>query len=164
MHLPSSLRGQTTSKEVFECWTVVSATPFPLADDVSTFGNEVGRAPEVQVGEGSSEIGHESLDVLATFPRFMQRVLQQHVRRSNLVDHFQVAFFTPESGEPGADDGLVVILQAHECTSSKRLDGHRFNPMVLELRYRSPTVCELRFLLTYRTLDVQWDLKARTGV
>src|SRR6185295_1008133 len=42
-----------------------------------------------------------------------QRVFQQHVRRGDLVDHGQVEDFAPEIAEPAADDGLVVILQAH---------------------------------------------------
>jgi hypothetical protein len=73
--------------------------------------------PEVEIGERRSEIGHEGLDVITTLSRFMQRILQQHVRRCNLVHHAQIAGLVPEVGEPTADNGLAVILQAHGSAS-----------------------------------------------
>src|SRR5690349_20550120 len=39
----------------------MGAAPFPLADDVVALGDEVGRAPKVQIGERGAEIGHKAL-------------------------------------------------------------------------------------------------------
>jgi hypothetical protein len=44
----------------------------------------------------------------------VQRILQQHVRRRELVDNRKVAGLAPELGEPAADDGLVVVFYRHE--------------------------------------------------
>jgi hypothetical protein len=117
LHPPACLGGQTTGEEVIECRTGMSAATLPLADDVVPLGDEVGRAPEVEVGERGAEIRHEGLDVFATIPRLMQRVFQQHVGCGDLIDHVQVAGLAPEVGEPTADDCLVVILQAHASAS-----------------------------------------------
>src|SRR5215469_14533961 len=117
VHLPARVGGEAASKEVLESGTGVAAAALPLADNVIAFSDEVGRAPELQVGERSAEIGHEGLDIFAAFAGLMQRVFQQHVRRRNLLDHPQIAGFTPKFSEPAADDSLVVILQAHESAS-----------------------------------------------
>ena len=47
----------------------------------------------------------------------VQRVLQQHVRRGDVVDNGEIAGLTPEFGEPAADDGLVVLFFAHVSSS-----------------------------------------------
>jgi hypothetical protein len=39
----------------------------------------------------------------------MQRVLQEHVGGSQLVDDSEIAGRTPEIREPAADDGLIVF-------------------------------------------------------
>src|SRR5215469_10076942 len=72
VHLPARAGGQTAGEEVPEGRARVGAAAFPLADDVIAFGDEVSRAPELQVGERSTEIGHKSLDVFAAFPGLMQ--------------------------------------------------------------------------------------------
>src|SRR5262249_42646849 len=90
VHLPARVRGQAAGEEVLEGRAGVGAAAFPLADDVVALGEELGRAPELQVGERDAEIHHEGLDVFAAFPRLVQRIFQQHVRRGNLVDHVQV--------------------------------------------------------------------------
>src|SRR5208337_750981 len=113
VHRPARVGGQSTGQEVVEGRTGVSTAALPLADDVVSLGDEVSRAPEVEIGERCTEIGHEGLYVAATFPWFVQRVSQQHVRCGDLIDHAKVAGFVPEVGEPAADDRLVVILQAH---------------------------------------------------
>jgi hypothetical protein len=58
----------------------------PLTDDVVAFCDQIRCAPEIKVRECGTEISHERHDILAAAPRFMQRVLQQHIRRGNLID------------------------------------------------------------------------------
>ena len=58
---------------------------FPLADDIVTIGDQVGGAPEVEVGEGGPEVGHERFDLLATTARFVQRIPQKHVGSGKLI-------------------------------------------------------------------------------
>jgi hypothetical protein len=59
---------------------------------------------------------------------FVQRVLEQHVRRSDLVDNRKIDLLAPEFGKPAGDDGLVIFVLAHfdvlDCFggSSKPLD------------------------------------------
>ena len=117
VHLPARVGGQAAGEEILEGRAGMGAATFPLADDVVALGDEVGRAPEVQIGERGAEIGHEGLDVFATFAGLMQRVFQQHVRRGNVVDHTQMADLAPKVSEPTADNGLVVILHAHGSAS-----------------------------------------------
>src|SRR4051794_581813 len=106
VHLPARVGGQAASKKVREGRTSVSATTLPLADDIVAFGDEIGRAPEVEIGKRSAEISHEGLDVVAPLPRLVERVFQQHVRRGNFVDHTQVAGSALEVSEPAADNSL----------------------------------------------------------
>src|SRR5262249_50739158 len=96
VHLPARVGGQAAGQEVLEGRTGVGPAALPLPDDIVALGDEVGRAPEFHVGERNAEIHHERLDILAAFPRLMQRVFQQHVRRGDLVDHIQVEDFAPE--------------------------------------------------------------------
>src|ERR1700722_17430427 len=72
VHLPARIRGQASGEKVLERRAGVCATALPLPDDVIAFGDEIGRAPEVQIGEGRAKVGHESLDVIAALPRVMQ--------------------------------------------------------------------------------------------
>ena len=85
----------------------------PLADDVIVLGDQIGSSPKVEVGEGSPEVGYERLDVGATTARLVQRVFQQHIGRSEFVDHRRVEVLAPKLGEPAPDDGLVVGFLAH---------------------------------------------------
>jgi hypothetical protein len=55
------------------------------------------------------EIGHERLDVFMTTVRLVQRVLEQHVRRGDLIDDAEVALLTPETPEPAAYDRLRQV-------------------------------------------------------
>src|SRR5262249_11429972 len=70
-------------------------------------------APEVEIRKRLAEVLHEGLDVCMTATRRVQRVLQQHVGSSELVDDGGVVLLTPEMREPAADDGLVVVLSRH---------------------------------------------------
>src|SRR4029077_6804522 len=65
VHLPARVGGQAAGEEILEGRAGMGAATFPLADDVVALGYEVGRAPEVQIGERGAEIGHEGLDVFA---------------------------------------------------------------------------------------------------
>src|ERR1700722_943979 len=71
-HLPARTGGQATNQEVVESGACVGSAALPLADDIVAFSDEVRRAPEVEVRKGRTEIGHESLNVRAAFPRLMQ--------------------------------------------------------------------------------------------
>ena len=105
--------GRAPIEEIVEGRAGVRAAAFPLADDVVALGDQVRRAPEIEIGERGPEVGHEGLDVFAAAARLMQRVFQQHVRRGDLIDDRQIDVLAPEVGEPAADDGLVVFLFAH---------------------------------------------------
>ena len=62
------------------------AAAFPLADDIVAFGDQVRGAPEVEIRERRTEIGHERLDVVTATARFVQGILQEHVGRGDFVD------------------------------------------------------------------------------
>jgi len=96
----------------------MGATADPTADHVVALGNEISRAGEAEIGEGLAEAGDELAHVLAAAAGFMQRVLQQHVGRRELVDHLGVPGIAPELGEPAADDRLVFLFLGHDGCSS----------------------------------------------
>src|SRR5262245_53135932 len=96
----------------------MGAATLPLTDDVVALGDQIRRAPEIEIGECGTEIGHERLDVGTAAARFMQRVFEQHVRRGNLVDDGKIDLLAPELGKPAADDGLVIRFLAHWNASS----------------------------------------------
>src|SRR6516165_2705983 len=88
----------------------MGTTPFPLTDDIVAFRNQVSRAPEIQIGKGPTEIGHERLDIGMTAARLMEGILQQHPWRGDLIDNFEIAGLPPEMSEPGNNDVLVIVL------------------------------------------------------
>ena len=96
----------------------MGAATFPLTDDVVALGDQIGRAPEIEIGERGAEVGHERLDVVAAAAGLVQRIFQQHVGRGDLVDDREIDVLAPEFGEPAADDGLVVFFLAHWNGSS----------------------------------------------
>ena len=51
VHLAARVAGHVAGEEVHERCTRVGAAALPLADDVVALGDEVGRSPEIQVGE-----------------------------------------------------------------------------------------------------------------
>ena len=83
---------------------------FPSTDDTVAFSDKVCGAPEIKVWEGRTEISHERLDVVMTTAWFVQRILQEHVGRGELVDDVELAGLSPEIGEPTADNGFVIFL------------------------------------------------------
>jgi len=89
------------------------AATFPLTNDIVTLRNQVGRAPEIEVRERPAELSLERLNVLAATARFVERILQQHLRCCQFVHDGEVADLTPKVGEPPANDGLVVLFLAH---------------------------------------------------
>jgi hypothetical protein len=68
----------------------VGAAVFPLPDDVIALGNEIRRAPEIEIRKCCTEIGGELLDRGAAPQRLMQRVLKTDVRGGQLVDDIRV--------------------------------------------------------------------------
>src|ERR1700722_10537795 len=50
VHLAAGSCGQTADQEIIVSRPRVSATTFPLTDHVVAFGDQIGRAPEIQVG------------------------------------------------------------------------------------------------------------------
>src|ERR1700736_121935 len=107
----------------------VRTAAFPLADDIVAFCDQIRRAPEVEIGECSAEIGHEYLDVVPATARLVQGILQEHVGRSELIDDPEIARLAPELGEPPADNGLVVFCFAHPdtlpCLCREAIDRNR---------------------------------------
>src|SRR6202022_4685765 len=92
----------------------------PAADDVVTFRDKIRSAPEVQIRERLSEVRHERLDVFPATARFVERILQEHVRRGEFIDNSEVASLAPEIREPPADNGLVIFFLRHDHFSCVR--------------------------------------------
>ena len=90
------LAGRPTDEEIRKP-ARYGCRPLPLTDDIVAFSDEVGRAPEIEVRERRTEIGHEGLDVLVALPRLMQRIFQQHVRCGDFVDDAQDCRSCPRS-------------------------------------------------------------------
>ena len=86
------------------------AATFPLTDDVVAFGDQIHRAPKIEIGESSAEIDHVRLNVVATAAGFVQRIFKRHVRRGDLVDNRKIDLLAPELGKPAGDDVLAVSL------------------------------------------------------
>src|SRR5215831_16912079 len=63
VHLPSRRSRKTANQEIIEGRTGMGATTFPLTDDMVALGDEIRRAPEIEIWEGGTEIGHKRLDV-----------------------------------------------------------------------------------------------------
>src|ERR1700690_2923985 len=63
-HFPAGVRGQGAGQEVAERGAGVRPTAFPTADHIVGLRDEIGGAPEIEIGKGLAEIRHESLDVL----------------------------------------------------------------------------------------------------
>src|SRR5215472_13971973 len=91
----------------------------PAADDVVALGDKVARTAEAEIGESLAKGGDELPDVLATAPRLMQRVLQQHVGCRKVVDHLGIPGIAPELREPAANDRLVLLFLGHDAYLSR---------------------------------------------
>ena len=72
-------------RHVVEGVAGVGAAAFPLADDVVALGDQIRRAPEVEVGERAGTRG-ELAHLVAAAARGVQRVLEADVRGGELVD------------------------------------------------------------------------------
>src|SRR5690348_14197109 len=113
MHLPASRCRQRSDKKITESRTSVGAAAFPTTDHIVALGDKVGSAPEVEVWKRCPESGHEGFDVVTPAAWLMQRILQKHVGSGEFVDDGEIAGFTPERGEPAADDGFVFCFFGH---------------------------------------------------
>src|SRR6516164_9222214 len=118
VHLPATPGREAADQEVIEGRTRMGATTFPLTDDIVALCDKIRRAPEIEVGECGTEIGHERLDVVVAAAGFMQRIFEQHVRRGDLVDDSEIDALAPEFRKPAADNGLVIFFLAHWNGSS----------------------------------------------
>ena len=107
--------GRDPARKSLKAGPVCVPPPFPLTYDVIAFSDEVRDAPEIEVRKGFAESGHEGFDVVTTTTGLMQRVFQQHVRRSDLVDNVEVTFLAPETGRQPCEVGLRRV--GGECTS-----------------------------------------------
>jgi hypothetical protein len=130
----------------------MGAAALPLTDDVVALRDQVGRAPEIEIGKRGAEIGHERPDVVTATPRGMQRIFEQHVRCGNLVDHGEIDLLAPEVGKPAADNGLVVAFLAHRNVPSD-LDDQRFRPVISNKEIRAPRACQTPFLVRKSKCD-----------
>src|SRR5258708_27388754 len=113
-HLATGIGRQRAHQEVAECGSGMGAAAFPAADDVIAFRDKIRCAPEAQIRESLSEIGHERLDVFPSPARCVERILQQHVGRSDFIDNSEVASLAPEIREPPADNSLVIFFLRHD--------------------------------------------------
>src|SRR5258706_16341135 len=87
---------------------------FPAANNVVALCDQIGNTPEVEVRESFPKTSHERLDVFTTAARFVQGILQKHVRRGKFVDDCRVPGSAPESFEPLTYDDLVYLLLGHK--------------------------------------------------
>ena len=55
LHLAAGVGRQAADQEVIESGTGVRAASFPTADDVIAFGDQIGRAPEIEIGKRRAE-------------------------------------------------------------------------------------------------------------
>src|SRR5260221_9242733 len=113
VHLAARRRGPRSDKEVAKGRTGVRAAAFPATNHILTLGNQLSRAPEVEVWERFTKSRHEDLDLLMAPTWLMQRVVQQHVGSSEFVNDAEIARFTPELRKPATDDGLVFAFLRH---------------------------------------------------
>src|SRR5262245_63790754 len=90
------------------------AAAVPTTDHVVALGDEVGRAPEVEIRERLAELGHERLHLRAAPSRRVQGVLQEDIGRAELVDDGGVPRIAPELREPATDDRLVLLFLRHD--------------------------------------------------
>src|SRR4029077_8717278 len=72
VHLATGRSGKRSHQEITERRTRMSAAAFPLTDDVVTFGDQIGSAPEIQVRKRFAKIRHEGLDVISPPARLVQ--------------------------------------------------------------------------------------------
>src|SRR5450631_429382 len=89
------------------------AAAFPTAHDVVTLSNQLGSAPEIEIGERPSKISHERLDIFSAPAWRVQRVLQKHVRSGKVIDNTKIASLSPEIGEPAAYNCFVILFFGH---------------------------------------------------
>src|SRR5215813_11594724 len=59
VHLPAGRSREAADQEVVEGWTSMDTPAFPLTNDIVAFGDEIRRAPEIEIRECGTEIGHE---------------------------------------------------------------------------------------------------------
>src|ERR1700730_10009146 len=71
-HLAAGRSRQAADQKVLEGRTRMRAAAFPLSDDIVALGDQVRRAPEIEIGECGAEIGHKRLDVVAATVGFVQ--------------------------------------------------------------------------------------------
>jgi len=112
-HLASGRGGEGANQKTIEGRPRMGAATFPSTDDVVALGDQICGAPEIEIRERRTEIGHERLDVFSAAAGFVQRIFEQHVGRGNLVDDREIDVLTPEVGKPAADDGLIVCFLAY---------------------------------------------------
>ena len=108
-HHLAGVSRQRTDGHVVERVPGVGAAALPLADHVVALGDEIGGAPEVQVGERGAELSGELADRVPAAQRRVQRVLEPDVRGGEFVDDGRVEVLAPELAEPPAHNRLVLL-------------------------------------------------------
>src|SRR5262245_36740928 len=109
-HLPAGRCGQRADRKVAVGGTRMRAAAVPTTDHVVALGDEVGRAPEVEIRERLAELGHERLHLRAAPARRAQGALQEDIGRAEFVDDGGVPRIAPELREPATDDRLVLLF------------------------------------------------------
>src|ERR1700694_4308963 len=109
-HLAAGVGRQRSRQEVAERLPGMRSAAFPSTDDVVAFRDEIRGAPEVELGERFPKVRHERLDVFTATARFVERILQEHVGRSEFIDNSEVASLAPKIREPTANNSLVVFF------------------------------------------------------
>jgi hypothetical protein len=109
-HLAAGVGRQRSRQEVAERLPGMRSAAFPSTDDIVAFRDEIRSTPEVEIGECFPKVRHERSDVLTATAWFVERILQEHVWRSEFIDDCEVAGLAPKIREPSANDDLVVFF------------------------------------------------------
>jgi hypothetical protein len=89
----------------------VCAAPFPLTDNIVARGDQVRRAPEIQIGERSAEISHERLDVVTTAAGSCSEYLSN--MSDAAISSTTARLLASEFGKPAGNDRLVIFFPTH---------------------------------------------------
>ena len=139
--------GRPPTRKSSKAGPAVGSAAFPPADDIVALGDQIGGAPEVEVGERGAEVGHERLDVVAATARGMQRIFQQHVRGGDLIDDQRFTFLPQNSVNQRPTIALLSSCLLMEIDPlALPLEHHRSRSMIPVEDYALRGSATLRFL------------------
>src|ERR1700722_427146 len=109
-HRPARCIGKSAHDEIIKSRPRVCAFAHPPAHDHIAFGDEIGRAFNVEIRKRFPKVRHECLERLKTNSRRVQRMVEKDVARGEFIDDGGIVVFTPEVREPPIDDRFILPL------------------------------------------------------